>query len=158
MTKEEDDRAREFEERDVERVQSFIQLRTEVADKLFSQAINGLFLSNAGAALATLSFVGVTWKDGSFPRILLCPLALFILGLILMGAGTTVALWRERGAIARNQYANSLLDIYSRDIWSPVARVGLAPGDWRMILAALSGGCFVAGCFAGLLLLALRSI
>jgi hypothetical protein len=156
MTKEEDDRARQFEERDEERAEAFIQSRIEVADGLFSQTIKGLFIGNAGAALAALTFVGATWKDGTFPKVLLCPLALFIFGLITMGAGVAVALWRERSVIVRNQHARSRLDIFTRDFQSPLSRVGLAPGDWRMIMACCSGAFFVAGCVVGLGLLAWR--
>jgi hypothetical protein len=46
-----------------------------------------------------------------------------------MGVGTLVALMRERGAIERNQKAQSLLDIFSRDFQSPLERVGLSRGD-----------------------------
>lgn len=147
----------DFEEHDQERAQAFVQSRLEVADKLFSQAINGLFLGNAGAALATLSFVGATWKDGTFPQALLGPLALFVLGVVSMGVGAGLALVRERGVIVRNQTAKSFLDIFTRDFQSPLERVGLAPGDWRLIMALCSGGFFVAGCIVGFVLLACRA-
>ena len=73
-----------------------------------------------------------------------------------MGAGIAVALWRERGVIVRNQNAKSLLNIFTRDFQSPLGRVGLAPGDWRMIMACCSGVFFVTGCGVGLALLACR--
>src|SRR5712691_4937127 len=115
-----EDRVRDFEERDTERAQAFVEARVELAGKVYSQAINSLWLGNSGAALATLSFVGATWKDGRFPKALLWPLGLFILGVISMGIGTLLALLRERGVIARNQEAKSLLDIFSRDFQSPL--------------------------------------
>jgi hypothetical protein len=156
MTKEEDDRARDFEERDEDRALAFIQERIEVADKLFSQTIGGLFIGNAGAALGAVAFIRATWKDGTFPKAFLLPLALFMCGPISMGVGIALALWRERGVIVRNQNAKSLLDIISRDFQSPLGRVGLAPGDWRMIMACCSGAFFVVGCVAGVALLACR--
>lgn len=80
MSKE--DRAREdsaldFERHDQERAQAFVQSRLDAADKIYSQAINGLILGNSGAALAVLAFVGATWKDGKFPKLQLLPLARF---------------------------------------------------------------------------------
>jgi hypothetical protein len=157
MTKEEEDRARDFEERDAERALGFVESRAALAEKIYSQAINSLWLGNSGAALATLSFIGAAWKNGEFPRALLLPLGFFVLGVISMGAGTLVALMRERAVIERNQKAQSILDIYTRDIQSPLQRVGLARGDWRMRLAFCSGGCFVAGCVVGFILLACRA-
>jgi hypothetical protein len=153
----EEDRAREFEEHDAERAQAFVQSRAELAEKIYSQAINSLWLGNSGAALATLSFIGAAWKDHGFPGALLWPLGFFILGVISMGIGTLAALMRERGAIERNQRAQSLLDIYSRDFQSPLERVGLSRGDWRLRLAFFSGGCFVAGCVVGFILIASKA-
>src|ERR1700730_2088709 len=151
-----DDRIRDFEEHDLERAQAFVQSRTERADKIYSQAINSLWFGNSGAALATLNFIGATGKDGASPRLLLWPLGLFIVGVISMGASTLVALMRERSAIARNQGAQSLLDLASRDAQSPLERVGLAPGDWRTRWALFSGVCFVAGCVVGFIVLAYK--
>jgi hypothetical protein len=73
--------------------------------------------------------------------------------MISMGLGTALALWRERGVIIRNQGAKSLLDIFSKDFQSPLERAGLAPGDWRLIMAFTSGACFVVGCLVGIILL-----
>jgi hypothetical protein len=70
-----------------------------------------------------------------------------------MGVGTLVALMRERGVVERNQKAQSLLDIFTRDFQSPLERVGLSRGDWRMRLALCSGVCFVVGCVVGFILL-----
>jgi hypothetical protein len=87
----------------------------------------------------------------------LAPLGFFILGVISMGVGTLVALMRERGVIERNQKAQSLLDIFTQDFQSPLQRVGLSRGDWRMRLAFCSGAFFVTGCFVGFILLAWRA-
>jgi hypothetical protein len=149
-----EDRVRDFEEHDLDRAQAFVDSRATLAEKIFSQAINSLWLGNSGAALATLSFIGAAWKDGGFPRALLWPLGFFILGVISMGVGTLVALMRERGVVERNQKAQSLLDISTRDFQSPLERVGLSRGDWRMRLALCSGVCFVVGCLVGFILLA----
>jgi hypothetical protein len=150
----EEDRARDFEEHDTERAESFVRSLVEFAEKIYSQGINSLWLGNSGAALATLSFIGATWKADGFPKTLLWPLGLFILGVILMAFGTLLTLLRERGVIERNQSARSLLDIFSRDFQSPLERAGLSPTDWRTIMALCSGACFVAGCLVGFVLLA----
>jgi hypothetical protein len=152
-----EERIRDFEEHDLERAQAFVRSRAELAEKIYSQAINSLWLGNSGAALATLSFIGAAWKDGRFPVALLCPLGFFILGVVSMGAGTFVALMRERRVIERNQNAQSLLDLITSDAQSPLERVGLARGDWRLRLALCSAGCFVVGCVAGFALLALKA-
>ena len=153
-----EDRVRDFEEHDLHRAQAFVRSRAELTEKIFSQAVNSLWLANSGAALATLSFIGAAWKDGRFPRALLLPLGFFILGVISMGVSTLVALMRERGAVERNQKAQSLLDISTRDFQSPLEHVGLSRGDWRMRLAVCSGVCFVAGCVVGFILLALVNV
>jgi hypothetical protein len=85
--------------------------------------------------------------------VLLWPLAFFIFGLISMGFGVLLALIRERQVIARNQHAKSVLDLTTRDSQSPLERIGLAPGDGRMIMATISGLCFLAGCAVGFFLL-----
>lgn len=144
-----DEELRERQLHDLEQAEAFLRPRIEAAGKLFSQAINCLLLGNSGGALATLGFLGATSKDGAFSRVLLYPLFFFTLGLILMGVGILVALWRERGVIVRNQSANSIWDFVSRDIRSPLQNIGLASGDRRMILALLSSFCFLAGCFVG---------
>ena len=157
MTKAEGERARDFEEHDEERAFAFVQRRAELAEKIYSKAVNSLWLGNSGAALATLSFIGAAWKDGKVPAALLWPLGLFIAGVISMGAGTLVALMGERHVIERNQKARSLLDIFTSDIQSPLQRVGLGHGDWRLRLAFFSGACFVLGCVIGFVLLALKA-
>jgi hypothetical protein len=129
----------------------------QTAAKIYSHAINSLWIGNAGAALATLSFIGAAWKDGTFPRILLCPLSFFLLGLILMGIGSLLALWRVHSVLEkRNKAAETAIDVKMDDIPSPAEIVGLSIRDGRTIMALLSGICFVAGCVAGLVLLAWR--
>jgi hypothetical protein len=46
---------------------SFLKPRLDRAEHLYGQAITSLWVGNAGAALATLSFIGATWKNGAFP-------------------------------------------------------------------------------------------
>jgi hypothetical protein len=142
--------------RAMERAEAFLKSRLDFAEKLYSQAMNSLWLGNAGAALATLSFIGAAWKDGTFPKALLTPLAFFLAGLISMGVGTLLALMRVRGVIVRNQAAEWPWGFIVGDAQSPAERVGLSARDWRTIMALFSGGFFVVGCVAGFILLACR--
>jgi hypothetical protein len=146
----------DLREREIEGAQGFLKPRLEFAERLYSQAMNSLWLGNAGAALATLSFIGAAWKDGTFPKTLLTPLAFFLAGLISMGVGTLLALMRVRAVIVRNQGAEWPWEFIVGDVQSPAERVGLSPRDWRTIMALCSGGFFVVGCLAGFILLACR--
>jgi hypothetical protein len=146
----------DFRQREIEQVQGFLRPWLALAEKIYSQAMNSLWLGNAGASLTTLSFIGAAWKNGTFPKILLAPLAFFLTGLISMGIGTVSAIMRVRAAIERNQLAESPLDIRMDDIQSPLERVGLSGSDRRTVMALFSGGCFVAGCVVGFILLACR--
>ncbi len=143
-------------ERGIEQAQAFLKPRLDFAERTYNQAMNSLWLGNAGAALATLSFIGAAWKDGTFPRILLAPLAFFLAGLISMGIGTLLALMRVRAVIERNQLAELPWDFIVGDAQSPAERVGLSGRDARTIMALFSGGFFVAGCLVGFILLACR--
>jgi hypothetical protein len=140
----------------IERAQGF-KSRLDFAEKIYSQAMNSLWLGNAGAALATLSFIGAAWKEGTFPKILLAPLGFFLAGLISMGIGTLLALLRVRAVIVRNQGAEWPWQFIVGDVQLlPAERLGLSPRDWRTIMALFSGGFFVAGCLVGFILLACR--
>jgi hypothetical protein len=141
-------------ERDIERAQGFLKPRLDFAERIYSQAMNSLWLGNAGAALATLSFIGAAMKDGKFPKVLVLPLGFFLAGLIAMGIGTLIALVRVRGVITRNQRNESIGDTIVSDVQSPAERVGLSGRDWRTIMALCSGALFVAGCIVGFALLA----
>ena len=93
MSKEEDDRARDFEERDAERALGFVESRAALAEKIYSQAINSLWLGNSGAALATLSFIGATWKNGEFPSLPHFPTGYRRVGLaVIIGVGSSYQL------------------------------------------------------------------
>jgi hypothetical protein len=154
---ENEEKMRERELQKLEQAEAFLRPSIEAADKLFSQAINCLLLGNSGGALATLGFLGAIARDGTFPRVLLYPLFFFVLGLVSMGVGILVALWRKRGVIVRNQTAREVLDFAPRDIGSPLESIGLAAGDRRMILALFSGCCFLAGCLIGFGILACKA-
>jgi hypothetical protein len=151
-----DDDYHDSRERGIEWTQSALKSRLDFAERLYSQAMNSLWLGNAGAALATLSFIGAAWKVETFPKILLAPLAFFLLGLISMGIGTLLALVRVGAVIERNQRGEGPGDWIVGDAQSPVERVGLSLRNGRTILALCSGVFFVVGCVAGFILLLCR--
>jgi hypothetical protein len=133
----------------LEQVQEFLKPRIERAERAYSQALTGLWLGNAGAALATLSLIGVLWKGNSFPKVLLLPLGCFVLGIVAMGTGALWTLAREKRAIEQMQSANSILDMKVDYVESPAQRVGLSLYDGRTVTALVAGGCFVFGCVIG---------
>src|SRR5437667_8818847 len=88
---------------------SFLKPRLERAERVYGQATTSLWIGNAGAALATLSFMGATWKSDTFPKSLLVPLGFFVAGVIAMGVGALLTLAREKRASERIQGADSPL-------------------------------------------------
>lgn len=128
------------------------------ATRLYRQALNHLWLGNAGAAIATLGFLGGTWRQAAPEKTLLWPLGFFVLGLICMGLGSLVALVREGRSISDLQDADSILDIKVRSIESPRESVGLDLGNWQSRLAILSGVLFVVGCVVGFFLLVVAAL
>jgi hypothetical protein len=151
-----DDQSREAQERDLMRVTAALKPRLERAEKAYGQALTSLWAGNGAAALATLSFIAATWKDGGFPRWALLPPSFFVLGVILMGIGAMATVWREARAIHRMQWATSILDMPVSVVETPAQRVGLTL-DVRAVCAILSGFSFIAGCIAGLALIAFRA-
>lgn len=105
--------------------------------------------------LATLSFIGVTWSNGSFHRALLWPLGFFLAGVVAMGIGSFVALVSARDRIKCMQRAKSILEFRVHDIKSPTEEIGLTFSDWRTRMAMLSGALFLIGCVVGFVQLCL---
>jgi len=153
----EKDESTETQFRDAKRVRATLRPRLERAERAYSQALTSLWLGNAGAALATLSFIGAAWKNDTFSRILLWPLGLFVLGIVAMGVGAVITLIREKLAIERMQRATSIMDFHVSDIESPAERIGLTFRDYRTSTALFAGCCFIAGCVVGFFLLASRA-
>jgi hypothetical protein len=55
----------DFRKREIERVVGFLKPRLDFAKRIYSLAMNSLWLGNAGAALATLSWCSVEGRDVS---------------------------------------------------------------------------------------------
>ena len=136
-------------------VYEFAQPYLDRAGKVYEQAITSLWVGNAGATLATLSFIGATWRNGEFPRALLWPLVIFLAGVVAMAIGSIVALVSARNRIERMARANSILNFLCDDIKSPTEEIGLKLSDWRTGMAVLSGALFIVGCVVGLVQLVL---
>jgi hypothetical protein len=120
----------------------------------YAQALASLWLANAGAALAVLSFIGATPRTSPVLHQLIWPLSFFLLGLISMGIGTGVWLWEERQRIRSMEDANSISDwILSSKVGRakrPSEELGLSIRDWRTSMALFSATFFVLGCLIGL--------
>lgn len=135
-------------------VREYLRKRMDRAEKVYAQAITTLWAGNAGAALATLSFVAATWKEaGNFHRPLLVPLVLFTLGVIFMGAGSLFTLIAEGRAIKRLQRADSVLDLMLDDIETPAEESALSLSNPRTLMAFLAGIAFILGCVVGFVLM-----
>ena len=119
------------------------------AVKVYEQVVTSLWLGNAGATLATLSFIGATWNNGTFNQALLWPLGIFLAGVVAMAIGSIVAMISAQARIERMALANSILDFMVKDIQSPWEEIGLTFSDWRTRMAILSGALFVIGCVVG---------
>lgn len=151
----------ESRERDFERVQAAIKPRLERAARAYSQSLTSLWIGNAGAAIATLSFIGAAWRNGkevgaatihpvTFPHALLIPLTLFVLGLISMAVGSFSNLLRERKTIRMMEDANSIWDFTVDHVRRPSEEAGLTFRDWQTRWACLSAAFFIFGCATGL--------
>ncbi len=90
-------------------VYEFVQPSRDRAVKVYEQAITSLWVGNAGATLATLSFIGATWNKGEFHRAPLWPLVFFLAGIVAMAIGSIVALVSAKRRIERMARVNSIL-------------------------------------------------
>src|SRR5215207_8403768 len=142
----------EYEEREREVVERMLEARIARAERIYDHAITSLWLGNSGAAVATLSLLGVTLKDGKPLRQLMFPLTAFIVGIVLMGLGSILALWREYRAVRSTQEARSILEVRADAIESPAEKI-LSFRNGRTVMALLAGAAFVVGCVSGLSLL-----
>jgi hypothetical protein len=151
-----DDDRNEFESsqyREFERVQEFLTPRLDRAERLYTQAVNGLWLSNAGGALATLTFVGATWQSGAcYRHWLMVPLCFFLFGLLSMGLGTGIFLVSESRIIKRMESIRSINKLRLDEITSQSEEIGLL-WNWRNYAAIVSAGTLILGILAGVVIL-----
>lgn len=146
----------ETEWRDQREVHEFLQPILDRAAKVYDRAITSLWVGNAGATLATLSFIAGTWNNGAFYSALLWPLGIFLTGVVAMAIGSIFALVSARAHINRIARAKSMLKLrLVHDIKSPAEEIGLTLSDWRTRMAMLSGIMFIVGCVVGLVQLIL---
>ena len=81
-TEDEEENAISGGEQDIARVWRLIKPKLDRFERNYNQALNRLWLGNAGAALATLSFIGATWSNAKSHSCLLWPFGLFVLARI----------------------------------------------------------------------------
>jgi hypothetical protein len=150
----------EQQQREFKSLQRFITPRLKRAERAYRHALNSLSLANAGAALATLTFIGGAWQKGTSNRLLLVPLCLFVVGLISMGLGTVVSLVKEAGTIKRMESMTSVREILGLrenelKSQSEIAGLMLDPRTWAAIVSA---GTLVLGIIAGVVIISWPSL
>jgi hypothetical protein len=134
-------------------VENFVRTRLKRATQKYDLALTSLWVGNGAGSLAVLSFIGATWENSHFPSKLLCPLGIFVFGLMTMGLGTLVTLILEARIIREMENANSILELKVGLAKRQSENAGLTFNSFGNIMAAISGLCFVLGCIVGLFLL-----
>jgi len=140
---------------ELDRVQEFLAPRLDRAERLYTQALNGLWLGNASGAGVALTLTGVTLQSGTFHHWLMVPLCFFLFGLMSMGLGSVVFLMKEARIIKRIELMRSVRDIMKLqmdEITSQSEEAGLV-WNWRNYAAIVSAGAFVLGIISGLLII-----
>lgn len=150
MTEPTDDEYAEHQLEELERAQRFSRPIIDRAERIYSQSLNGLWIGNAGAAIASLSFMGsIISAKPELAKALVIPFLLFVAGLIAMGLGAVIVLVREGARAKRMERVSSVLGIVMGDIVSPTEAVGLALRDPRTISAVIGALTFLSGCLWG---------
>jgi hypothetical protein len=121
------------------------------AERAYNRVLTTLWISNAGATLATLAYITANRHDGTFTRSLLVPLVLFILGLTIPGMSSLVEFECERRAMLRSHMSRNPRG--GTDAGLGAERVEFAL-KWRTPTALASGTCFAAGFVYGFAMLA----
>jgi hypothetical protein len=115
----------------------------ERAGRAYNRVLTTLWISNAGATLATLAYITANRHDGTFTRSLLVPLVLFTLGLTIPGMSSLVEFECERRAMLRFRSSLTMRD-GGTDARCAAERLEVA-FKWRTPTALASGICFAAG-------------
>lgn len=147
MAPSDDDNDRRIQE--LEELHTFLERRVNRSARVYEHAITSLWLGNAGSALATLGFIGATWKNGTFDKSLLWPLGIFLAGILVMAIGAIVTLISARNRINRMAGVPSILDLMAADIKSPAEEIGLTFSNWRTVMAVLSFVLLITGVVVG---------
>jgi hypothetical protein len=124
----------------------------ERAERAYNRVLTTLWISNAGATLATLAYITANRHDGTFTRSLLLPLVLFILGLTIPGMSSLVEFECARRAMLR--FPTLPPREHGGMNAGPGAEQLEFPLKWRTPTALASGGCFAAGFVYGFTMLA----
>jgi hypothetical protein len=124
----------------------------ERAERAYNRVLTTLWISNAGATLATLAYITANRHDGTFTRSLLVPLVLFILGLTIPGMSSLVEFECERRAMLRSRASRTMRD-GGTDVGRGAEELEFAL-KWRTRTALASGTCFAAGFVYGFAMLA----
>jgi len=124
----------------------------ERAERAYNRVLTTLWISNAGATLATLTYITANRHDGTFTRSLLVPLVLFTLGLTIPGMSSLVEFECERRAMLHSR-ASRIMPDGGTDVGRGAEELEFAL-KWRTPTALASGICFAAGFVYGFAMLA----
>lgn len=121
-------------------------------DQWMQVAVRFFVLANAGAAVATLSFIGAT--GAGFPWTAVVALACFVTGLVVAGVVIVEQLFGayQLFRIRTTPDPRSMKEEFRR---SRVLRLHDKVGRWRAHLLLGAFGSFVVGCVVGLVSLLL---
>jgi hypothetical protein len=127
--------------------------RWDRAERAYDRILTTLWISNAGATLATLAYITANRHDGTFTRSLLVPLVLFVVGLTIPGVSSLMEFEIARRAIMRPGKTQAVIDR------APVIEQRLSEQikfalNWRTPTALASGSCFTVGFLYGFAMLA----
>jgi hypothetical protein len=123
----------------------------ELAERAYNRVLTTLWISNAGATLATLAYITANRHDGTFTRSLLVPLVLFTLGLTIPGMSSLVEFECARRAVLRSRASWTMRD-RGTDAVRGAEQLEFAL-KWRTPTALASGTCFAAGFVYGFAML-----
>jgi hypothetical protein len=111
----------------------------ERAERAYNRVLTTLWISNAGATLATLTYITANRHDGTFTRSLLVPLVLFTLGLTIPGMSSLVEFeWRHGSCLTEAR----MLSVERRS-WS-LRSNGELPQRWHLRRSRHGSLCGVA--------------
>lgn len=143
----------EAEWKEKERVYRSLEPILERTAKVYEHGITSLWVGNASASLAILSFMGSNWDNAALRLRLFVPLTIFLLGVITMAIGSLLTLFSAYRTIESMQDAKSVLDFLIKDIREPTETIGLTFSDARTWMALVAGVWFIGGCLAGFVLI-----
>jgi hypothetical protein len=137
------DQLGEMQRREQQMVRELADPVINEAQRGYNQVVNGLWLANGAAALATLAFIG---SRESADNTLLMPLTFFCLGLIARGIGAVFTLMAANKVVEESERVTTPLAL----TWDQMNNLLGGYRWWLSKMAAVAGVFFVVGVTTGL--------